>query len=261
MFLLPGLTSLVVDYAPTVVSWIKENLLPQHAPVTVAEIEKFPRQSHTPEGSAFIGLTGQSGGGKSSLINALLGVEYDEASDEKQPGMAVVGPTETTGIHTEIDSFNMPGAEGLLKLMDLPGAGTAAFPIETYVKDMSLRWMHAIVIVLKDGRPTEVDAILAKYAAKLGIPTYLVANKFATTVRTTYDKKKGTYDEAKVNNFKMKVKDAVMQFLEKNGCTRVPRDHVFLVDSEDMTLFEGPAFSRRMLRLVTGSKLPQLFNE
>lgn len=258
----PGVVALVVEYAPTVVSWIKENLLPQHAPVTVAEIEKFPRQSHTPEGSAFIGLTGQSGGGKSSLINALLGMTYDETSDEEQPGMAQTGPTETTGvIHTDINSFDMPGVEGLLKLMDLPGAGTANFPIETYVKDMSLRWMHAIVIVLKDGRPAEVDAILAKSAAKLGIPTFLVANKFGISVRGAYDRNKGTYDEAKVNKVKKKVKDAVMQFLEENGCsTAVPPDHVFLLDSEQMTLFEGPAFSRRMLRLVTGNKLPKLFN-
>ena len=62
-----------------------------------------------------------------------------------------------------------------------------------------------------------------------------------------------------VNAYKHEIKHDVMEFLGKCGCTEVPLDHVFLVDSDHMQLFDGPAFNRRILRLLTGNKLPHLF--
>ncbi|XP_060586482.1 interferon-inducible GTPase 5-like [Ruditapes philippinarum] len=74
-------------------------------------------------------ITGNSGAGKSSLINALRGIESndDNAAEE--------GVTETT---KEIKPYSFPLNEQI-RLYDLPGAGTKSHPIESYARDMDFK--------------------------------------------------------------------------------------------------------------------------
>ena len=77
-----------------------------------------------------IAITGQSGSGKSSLLNAIAGKK-----------IASVGFTETTMQAQEYDTEN-----GII-LVDLPGCGTKNFPFESYTETMQLDTFDAIILV------------------------------------------------------------------------------------------------------------------
>jgi predicted GTPase len=113
-----------------------------------------------------IAITGQSGSGKSSLINAISG--------EKT---ANVGFTETT---MEPKEYKI--GDGIV-LVDLPGCGTTKFPFESYVSDMKLPEFDAIVLVTAN-RFYEADVKLFDHVTKvLKKPIFLVRTKMDSAVR------------------------------------------------------------------------------
>jgi len=73
------------------------------------------------QASVQCGIIGVTGTGKSSLINALAGKEIAE-----------VGVKETTGIQSEISSYNFRN----IILVDLPGVGTSTWTTENYFSDL-----------------------------------------------------------------------------------------------------------------------------
>ncbi|GMH40953.1 hypothetical protein BSKO_08857 [Bryopsis sp. KO-2023] len=78
-----------------------------------------------------LAVTGESGTGKSSLINALLGAN-----------VAKTGVSETTGVPKK--PYKLPirdeGQERVaINLWDLPGQGTMNFPADKYIKDLGVR--------------------------------------------------------------------------------------------------------------------------
>ena len=93
--------------------------------------------------SVKIAVTGQSGSGKSSLINRLRDLT---PKDKENPLFARVGVTETT---TEIRSYEFP-SNPLLQICDLPGAGTEQFPINSYPDMMNFRDYDAFILITKD---------------------------------------------------------------------------------------------------------------
>jgi len=131
---------------------------------------EWPRPAwlETNEQTMNFGVTGASGAGKSSLINALLGKRPND------PGAAQVGVTETTITPTP---YAAPAAQlGTMKLWDLPGAGTQRFPRDNYIKVMGLRYFDGLLIVTAT-RFTEVDVMLFREARVWKIPCYLVRTK------------------------------------------------------------------------------------
>ena len=113
-----------------------------------------------------IAITGQSGSGKSSLINAIAGSK-----------IAPVGFVETTMEPKEYKTEN-----GII-LVDLPGCGTANFPFESYVDDMKLSEFDAIVLVTAN-RFYEADIKLFNYVThSLKKPIFLVRTKMDDAVR------------------------------------------------------------------------------
>jgi GTP-binding protein EngB required for normal cell division len=111
-----------------------------------------------------IAITGQSGNGKSSMINGLLGRKA-----------AKVGATETT---FEIKEYSHNGTI----LYDLPGCGTPNFPIETYIEKCNLNAYDAAIIVTAN-RFMENDLWLINEMGRLNKPVYVVRTKMdeATT--------------------------------------------------------------------------------
>ncbi|MFV5332808.1 GTPase [Acinetobacter baumannii] len=113
-----------------------------------------------------IAITGQSGSGKSSLINAIAGSK-----------VAPVGFVETTMEPKEYKTEN-----GII-LVDLPGCGTANFPFETYIDDMQISSFDAIILVTAN-RFYEADIKLFNYVVNnLKKPIFLVRTKMDTAVR------------------------------------------------------------------------------
>lgn len=118
------------------------------------------------EGTMNIGVTGNAGVGKSLLINKLRRIR--PGAD----GWAAVGVSETT-MRPTMYAF---AEEPQMRLWDLPGAGTAAFPSEDYIQTMGLRYFDRIIIV-SAGRFTSTELALQEELNTHGVPYVMVRTK------------------------------------------------------------------------------------
>merc|ERR1712224_692580 len=109
---------------------------------------------------------GNSGVGKSLLINKLRNVQHG------MEGWAPTGIKETTMM---ISGYAFPN-EPSVRLWDCPGAGTAAFPRDTYVADMGLRYLDRVIIVTA-GRFTDIELLLMRELRGFNIPYCMVRTK------------------------------------------------------------------------------------
>eukprot|EP00419_Tripos_fusus_P079720 CAMPEP_0172934562 /NCGR_PEP_ID=MMETSP1075-20121228/221075_1 /TAXON_ID=2916 /ORGANISM="Ceratium fusus, Strain PA161109" /LENGTH=536 /DNA_ID=CAMNT_0013795917 /DNA_START=101 /DNA_END=1713 /DNA_ORIENTATION=+ len=113
-----------------------------------------------------VGVVGNSGVGKSLFINKLRRLRPHAA------GWAAVGINETT---KEPTAYCFPD-EPRVRLWDVPGAGTAAVPSESYIQDMGLRYFDKVV-VLTAGRFTEMEVVLRAELQQHGVPFFMVRTK------------------------------------------------------------------------------------
>ena len=110
-----------------------------------------------------IAISGQSGAGKSSLINAIVGRKVAE-----------VGITETT---LNIKKYVSNG----IHFSDLPGCGTERFPIKTYLENCNLESFDAVIVVTAN-RFYENDVWLIKEMIRIGRPVYVVRTKMDESI-------------------------------------------------------------------------------
>ena len=111
------------------------------------------------------GITGPSGSGKSSLINAIFGERIAE-----------VGVVETTAKEQE---FTHEGRG--LKIVDLPGIGTPSWPKETYIKRLNLLSYDFFLLVTAE-RFTENDVFLYRELTAMGKTCFVLRNKIDRAV-------------------------------------------------------------------------------
>lgn len=120
-----------------------------------------------------LAITGDSGTGKSSFINAIRGLNDD---DERA---AQVGVTETTSVPTVYDHPANPN----ISFWDLPGIGTPNYPnLETYVRKVQLEKYDAFLIFTAT-RFTEHDLQLAKKVKSSGKKFLLIYTKIDENIR------------------------------------------------------------------------------
>ncbi|XP_067403088.1 interferon-inducible GTPase 5-like [Emydura macquarii macquarii] len=113
-----------------------------------------------------IAITGESGSGKSSFVNAMR----DLADDDE--GAAEVGVTETT---MELTTYLHPKLPNL-KMWDLPGIGTPSFQPDTYLQQVSFaRYDFFIIVTSKRFKSCHAD--LAQEIQKMGKKFYFVRAK------------------------------------------------------------------------------------
>eukprot|EP00428_Durinskia_dybowskii_P027582 CAMPEP_0170252788 /NCGR_PEP_ID=MMETSP0116_2-20130129/26231_1 /TAXON_ID=400756 /ORGANISM="Durinskia baltica, Strain CSIRO CS-38" /LENGTH=441 /DNA_ID=CAMNT_0010503765 /DNA_START=9 /DNA_END=1331 /DNA_ORIENTATION=- len=128
------------------------------------------------EGTINIGVVGNSGVGKSLLINKLRRVRPGGV------GWAPVGVNETT---REPTKYPFPGHPKVC-LWDLPGAGTAAVPSDTYVQDMGLRYFDK-VLILTAGRFTSMEVTLRAELERHSVPFFMVRTKVDIDVYNNHE--------------------------------------------------------------------------
>ncbi|KAH8152795.1 uncharacterized protein LAJ45_03020 [Morchella importuna] len=147
------------------------------------------------EGFLHIAITGCSGSGKSSLINAVRGFKNpktglaaftslsnfkDAIINTLSPNLAQTGTSETT---TKIQRYADPHhARRNLAWYDVPGAGTIRVRDWQYFNDQGLYIFDIIMIAVGD-RITKTDIDLLFHCKRFGIPTFFVRSKADQHIR------------------------------------------------------------------------------
>ncbi|XP_021085530.2 interferon-inducible GTPase 1 [Mesocricetus auratus] len=131
-----------------------------------------------------IALTGESGAGKSSFINALRGVGAEDQ------GAAKVGVVETT---MERTPYKHPRIK-TLTLWDLPGIGTINFPPKDYLEEVQFQEYDFFVIVSAT-RFTKLELELAKAIRFMKKNYYFVRTKVDIDLHNEKKSKPRTFDK------------------------------------------------------------------
>jgi GTPase SAR1 family protein len=118
------------------------------------------------------GVVGRVGAGKSSLVNALRAITSTD------PRAAAVGIGHTTWIpqpYNLISDVDTP-AQHVVRLWDLPGAGTSDWPSESYIPDAGLRFFDGVIFVLS-GAPLDTELHMLQRLREFKVPHYVVRSK------------------------------------------------------------------------------------
>lgn len=133
---------------------------------TGEEIKATRERLNYQDGDLHLAITGVSGSGKSSLINAFRGLR------EKNEGAAKTGTSETT---EQIGRYCDP-VQNWIFWYDVPGAGTLKVPDWQYFNDQGL-YIFDIIIIAVDIRFTKIDVGLLFSCSRFGIPVFVVRSK------------------------------------------------------------------------------------
>ncbi|XP_016325326.1 interferon-inducible GTPase 5-like [Sinocyclocheilus anshuiensis] len=178
-----------------------------------------------------IAVTGETGSGKSSFVNALRGLKDDDVK------AAPTGVIETTKLATMYEHPEMPN----VKIWDLPGIGTPNFKAKKYLKDVKFN-TYDFFIILNSVRFTENDIMLAKEIRKQKKSFYFVRSKIDNDISA--EKKKRGFDEQKVLSL-------IREYCQKN-LKELGDPRVFLISSCDLEEYDF-----ELLQNVLEDELPE----
>jgi predicted GTPase len=156
-------------------------------------------------------LIGQSGTGKSSLINAFIGENI----------------CDTGTVETTLEKSG-PFSKNGVSFYDLPGCGTTKFPREEYVEKMGLATFDFLVLVTAN-RFYENDLFLIQEVLKLGKPIFIVRAKIDQSI-----------EDGKHNSPKKSEYETISECLYdlEQYLTQVKHHGVYLISSRQPTKFD-----------------------
>nr|XP_028598324.1 interferon-inducible GTPase 5-like [Podarcis muralis]XP_028598326.1 interferon-inducible GTPase 5-like [Podarcis muralis] len=171
-----------------------------------------------------IAITGETGSGKSSLINAL------RSKNAEDDGAAPVGVKETTVDSNVYTHSNYPK----VKFWDLPGIGSPDFSPDSYLQKVDFqRYDFFIIVGSERFRSNHID--LAQAIQKMEKKCYFVRTKVDSDLSNMERSYPNTFNAEEVlemmrNDFKKQ--------LEK--CFRNTIPQVFLISSWDLDMYDFP---------------------
>ncbi|KAJ8332766.1 hypothetical protein SKAU_G00416620 [Synaphobranchus kaupii] len=185
-----------------------------------------------------IAVTGESGSGKSSFVNAFRGIADDD------PGAARTGVTETT---QEVIAYGHPSVP-TVRLWDLPGINTPTFQPERYLQDVGLTKYDFFIIVASE-RFKECHVTLATCVAQAGKKFYFVRNKVDNDLEASARRRgrMGFSEEAILREIRADCEAG----LQRIG---VGQPRVFLLSSFQPRHFDFPLLHETLERELEGHK-------
>ncbi|XP_051024248.1 uncharacterized protein LOC127208734 [Acomys russatus] len=184
-----------------------------------------------------IAVTGETGTGKSTFINALRGVEDEEE------GAAPVGVVETTTERTPYPHPKLPS----VTIWDLPGIGSTTFQPQAYLTEMKFG-EYDFFIIISATRFKKTDALLAKAIAKMNTKFYFVRTKIDSDLDNEQRRKPKTFNRDSVLK---KVQDDCSKHLREALGSEPP---VFLVSNFDVSDYDFPKLETTLLRELPAHK-------
>ncbi|XP_013202525.1 T-cell-specific guanine nucleotide triphosphate-binding protein 1-like [Microtus ochrogaster] len=180
--------------------------------------------------SLHIAVTGETGSGKSSFINALRGVGHEEE------GAACTGATETTTERTPYPHPKLPQ----VTVWDLPGIGSTSFPPEKYLTEMKFG-EYDFFIIISTSRFKENDAQLAKAIKRMDMNFYFVRAKIDSDIYNEKTSKPKTFNE---DNVLKNILEECSCHLQEALSSEPP---VFLVSNFDTSKYDFPKLESKLL--------------
>ncbi|XP_004697220.1 T-cell-specific guanine nucleotide triphosphate-binding protein 2-like [Echinops telfairi] len=222
-------------FSPETIDFIKSNLETGNMQGAVSVISNVMKEIEN--ATIHIAVTGESGSGKSSFINALRGVGHEDLD------AAACGVVETT---MERKPYRHPKIPHVT-LWDLPGIGTTTFQPQEYLKKMNFNEYDFFIIVCAQ-RFKLNDSQLATVIRKMKKNFYLVRTKVDHDV---YNQRR-----AQPKNF---CKDKTLQMIRED-CLRnlraigVNDAGVFLISSFEVSDYDFPKLETTLLEELPAYK-------
>ncbi|XP_063353860.1 interferon-inducible GTPase 5-like [Pelmatolapia mariae] len=205
------------DSHPEEIPGVRENLENNNTAAAAARIQQYlERENNIPLN---IAITGETGSGKSTFVNALRGMSDDDE------GAAPTGVTEITLEVTPYPHPNYPN----VKLWDLPGIGTTKFPAKKYLELVGFEKFDFFIII-SDTRFRENDVKLAQEIQKMKKKFYFVRSKIDDNLRAERRKRHFVEEETLT-----KIRDDCVHRLRGLG---IGSPQVFLVSSFELHLYD-----------------------
>ncbi|XP_030399338.1 interferon-inducible GTPase 5-like isoform X2 [Gopherus evgoodei] len=184
-----------------------------------------------------IAVTGESGSGKSSFVNAVRGLRDDDE------GAAATGVVETTPEPTPYPHPTHPN----VTLWDLPGIGTPAFQSHTYLEQVGFP-RYDFFILLASERFRASHGQLAREIQKMGKRFYFVRSKVDADLYAARKRRPASYSEQGVLT---QIRDDCCRQLLAEG---VPSPTVFLLSSWDLGSYDFLALEETLQKELPAHK-------
>ncbi|XP_062995761.1 interferon-inducible GTPase 5-like [Elgaria multicarinata webbii] len=168
-----------------------------------------------------IAVTGDSGVGKSTFINALLGLNDGDRH------AAPTGVVETTVSPTPYQHPRLPS----VRLWDLPGIGTPCFQAKTYLQQMEFERYDFFIIVASE-RFRQNHVMLAHAVHAMGKRFYFVRSKVDQDLRASQRRRPTRFQEVQVLR---EIEADCIRQLKQEG---LDSPKVFLVSSFELHRFD-----------------------
>ncbi|XP_065276492.1 interferon-inducible GTPase 5-like [Emys orbicularis] len=199
-----------------------------------------------------IAVTGESGSGKSSFVNAIRGLEDDDE------GAAETGVNETTMEPTAYPHPTYPN----VTVWDLPGIGTPTFKSDKYLEQVGFS-RYDFFIIISCTRFTSHDIELTQEIQRQGKKFYFVRPKVdqdLTNEKTLYDEK-GILKQRKaatkrpLQYSESEILEAIRENCIKGlGEVEVTSPRVFLVSRWDLGKYDYPKLQETLVDELPGHK-------